>query len=730
MKRHLLIVIATALLLGAVQPGTASAQYFNDAGTGNKGGTWSVSPLVGGVSFGGNHHRESAPVFGVRGGYNFTKYLGVEALFDYAKTRSTLSSDTVDFYRYGADLLLHAWPEDRFVPYLAAGYAGVSLQENKGSFDLGAGFKYFVTQDMAWRADVRGIFYDNSLSKPVLEYTAGVYIPFGGPDVVKLADPPPAPEPFVRPVVIPPPLDLGPPAVPPPPPPAPDVILSAAPASITRGEKSILTWKSRRAESCEMKPGIGAVQINGSLSVAPEKDTLYTLTCKGKGGSSGSSAAVVVAEPIPAAVAEPTAQQRFCNRPALLVINFDVDKHAIKPMYHAELKTVGDFLNEFPEAYGEISGHTDSTHTRQYNQKLSERRANAVREYIVKNFGINPKRVTSKGYGEDKPVTSNKTAAGRAKNRRIEANFVCEEEAKPQPASAPEASRTPLSPAASPQKGKGRAVPSAAAPARPPVTVAGQESGATPASVPKAQRGKGAASPGLTPARVAEQQEAAPQSAVPPAQRKQEPVQSRLERAAAAEQAQAAPAPSSVPAAQRQKEARRIPVTSAPAAPVAASASAAAVAPEAAADPDVPPLGSALRQQEPEPPPVDEEPFVLMTEKPRPAAEGKITLTGITIDRNGVSLFTEGKVEDFRIITQVEPYSLVIDIPGAVNGIGTMRAPVNKFDLLDVGFRDTPEYLRIVVHADREEIIPYRSVKNDAGLRINIKPRSSHHIGP
>jgi OOP family OmpA-OmpF porin len=123
--------------------------------------------------------------------------------------------------------------------------------------------------------------------------------------------------------------------------------------------------------------------------------------------------------PTPAAV-------RFCNKPAILMINFDVDKYNIKPQYHAELKTVGDFLKEFPTSHGDIAGHTDSTHTRAYNQKLSERRANSVKEYIIKNFGIAPERLTSSGYGEDKPIATNKTKAGRAKNRRIVANFVCD----------------------------------------------------------------------------------------------------------------------------------------------------------------------------------------------------------------------------------------------------------------------------------------------------------------
>jgi OOP family OmpA-OmpF porin len=110
----------------------------------------------------------------------------------------------------------------------------------------------------------------------------------------------------------------------------------------------------------------------------------------------------------------------------VLAINFDTDKADIKPQYHDELKTVGDFLVYFPNAKGEISGHTDSTASNAHNQKLSERRADSVEKYISKTFNINPGRITTKGYGETKPVASNKTKAGRAQNRRIVANFTCD----------------------------------------------------------------------------------------------------------------------------------------------------------------------------------------------------------------------------------------------------------------------------------------------------------------
>jgi len=72
-----------------------------------------------------------------------------------------------------------------------------------------------------------------------------------------------------------------------------------------------------------------------------------------------------------------------------------------------------------PSLTVEIQGHTDSQGTEEYNQGLSERRANAVKEKLVEK-GINPARLTTKGFGELNPATSNATAAGRAHNRRVQ----------------------------------------------------------------------------------------------------------------------------------------------------------------------------------------------------------------------------------------------------------------------------------------------------------------------
>jgi OOP family OmpA-OmpF porin len=72
-----------------------------------------------------------------------------------------------------------------------------------------------------------------------------------------------------------------------------------------------------------------------------------------------------------------------------------------------------------------IEGHTDNIGTAQYNQDLSERRAEAVRKSLVTDYGVPESRLTSKGYGLTRPVETNATPEGRAHNRRVELSRPC-----------------------------------------------------------------------------------------------------------------------------------------------------------------------------------------------------------------------------------------------------------------------------------------------------------------
>lgn len=100
-------------------------------------------------------------------------------------------------------------------------------------------------------------------------------------------------------------------------------------------------------------------------------------------------------------------------------ILFDTDKAIIKPQYFSEVEDVAEFMKKYGNTNAVIEGHTDSTASDAYNQKLSERRAQAVQKMLIEKYGIDPNRLIATGYGESRPIASNTTKDGRQQNRRV-----------------------------------------------------------------------------------------------------------------------------------------------------------------------------------------------------------------------------------------------------------------------------------------------------------------------
>ncbi|WP_435135989.1 OmpA family protein [Formosa sp. A9] len=107
-------------------------------------------------------------------------------------------------------------------------------------------------------------------------------------------------------------------------------------------------------------------------------------------------------------------------------ILFDTGKSTIKAESEEVLENITLILNKFPHAKFTVEGHTDSSGSDELNMRLSDARALAVKDYLV-SHGIDEFRLSSKGFGETKPIDTNKTRAGRANNRRVEINLVKED---------------------------------------------------------------------------------------------------------------------------------------------------------------------------------------------------------------------------------------------------------------------------------------------------------------
>ncbi|MFP5382358.1 MAG: OmpA family protein, partial [Gammaproteobacteria bacterium] len=140
------------------------------------------------------------------------------------------------------------------------------------------------------------------------------------------------------------------------------------------------------------------------------------------------AAVAPVAEPAPAPVAQPAPAPAAALAPVaaptpkalkLEGVNFDYDQAVVRQEDVAVLDQAAATLKEWGEVKVEVAGHTDSRGTDDYNMSLSQRRADAVRSYMI-DKGVAADRLTAKGYGESQPVADNGTEDGRFQNRRVE----------------------------------------------------------------------------------------------------------------------------------------------------------------------------------------------------------------------------------------------------------------------------------------------------------------------
>ena len=389
MKKRMAGLIAVLLLTTA---GTAIAEQ--------RAGAFTVSPFVGGYTFDGVQSLETRPVYGLRLGYDITKNFGIEVSGDYVSTKSTGNPKGIrgDVNLYNARLegIYNFMADSKFVPFVALGggfshlnsnQAGTSVN-NDGTAQLGLGFKYFLAEDVALRADTRAIMSFHQ--SPVFEiskndywinyeYTLGIQFLFGGkkPVVAKVEPPPPPPP--------------APKAVEPPPPPPPE----PAPVAVDGKVGPWSDWSSCSA------PCGGGTQTR----------TRKVVTQPANGGA-----------PLPALT-----ESKACNTQACLeeekinlLIEFDFNKAVVKKEFYPNVDAVGAFMKKNEKVSILLEGNTDNIGSAKYNQKLSEKRADAVKKYLVDKFKIAPERIKTVGYGFSKPVADNKTPEGRYKNRRVQ----------------------------------------------------------------------------------------------------------------------------------------------------------------------------------------------------------------------------------------------------------------------------------------------------------------------
>jgi len=210
----------------------------------------------------------------------------------------------------------------------------------------------------------------------------------------------------------------APPAPPPPPPAAakPTVTFSADRTSINKGESARLTWTTTDASNVSVSPEVGAVTPQGSTTVTPSSTTTYTITASGPGGSTDATAQISVNAPAPPPAAKEASFDEIFAR-EVQDAYFDYDKADIRPDAQTALERDADFLKHYPQARIVVEGHCDERGSTEYNLTLGERRATAVKQYLV-NLGVPAASINTTSFGKEKPFCTESAEQCWQKNRR------------------------------------------------------------------------------------------------------------------------------------------------------------------------------------------------------------------------------------------------------------------------------------------------------------------------
>ncbi|MGC2814382.1 MAG: peptidoglycan-associated lipoprotein Pal [Candidatus Acidiferrum sp.] len=209
---------------------------------------------------------------------------------------------------------------------------------------------------------------------------------------------------------------------PPPPPPAapppakPTVSLQVNPTSINKGDSATLSWTSTDATQLTISPEVGAVTAQGSTKVSPSDSTTYTITASGPGGSADSNARVTVSAPPPPPVEQAPDIDTIWTK-EVKDAYFDFNKADVRDDARTALGQTADFLKAHPEVKATIEGHCDDRGSTEYNMVLGDRRAAAVKAYLV-SLGISADRLTTVSYGKEKPFCTEDNEECWQTNRR------------------------------------------------------------------------------------------------------------------------------------------------------------------------------------------------------------------------------------------------------------------------------------------------------------------------
>jgi peptidoglycan-associated lipoprotein len=177
-----------------------------------------------------------------------------------------------------------------------------------------------------------------------------------------------------------------------------------------------LSWSSTNATQLTIAPEVGTVTAEGSTKVTPSASTSYTITASGPGGSANATARVTVNTP-PPPEPPPSVDWDALFLKEVRDAYFDFNKADIRPDAREALTKTAEFLRNNPGIRVTVEGHCDERGSTEYNLALGDRRAGAVKQYLV-SLGISADRISTVSFGKEKPFCTQSNEACWQQNRR------------------------------------------------------------------------------------------------------------------------------------------------------------------------------------------------------------------------------------------------------------------------------------------------------------------------
>jgi len=335
-----------------------------------KEGTLYLNPAVGYHMYGSELNLEDSAALVIGGEYVISPKFGAEVSYLYGNSDIDGSSIDVDNSQYTLDGLYYTPEMGNWQPFVNAGVGHGKFDAGSGDsketqLNVGVGSRYHFNDKWSARLQAKMI---NSLDDERWDslITAGISYAFGG-------------EPKPTPIIV---LLDG----------DGDAILDendqcpATPSGVYVDDRGCALDRDNDG-------------ISDYLDQCPDSESIENIDENG--------CAIVLEQP----------------ESIKLEVHFANNSAEIPDTAKSEIKNVADLMTQFLGATVEIEGHSDASGNAEYNKALSQRRANAVRDILISEYGIDDSRVSAVGYGQDQPIASNKTKEGRLANRRVMAEI-------------------------------------------------------------------------------------------------------------------------------------------------------------------------------------------------------------------------------------------------------------------------------------------------------------------